>query len=233
VVILYGTGEGVPKSPVSDGAIDPSPAPVPAANITATVGGMPATVLYAGGSPGLVAGLLQVNLAIPSGLMSCSASGVPVVLSSGSQTSQTTVTIPVKKSASCPADLSFQSATINGQASVKGLGTYSATVSIKSNGDGTYTVNTLALLPTLGYTLIFPSATISGNTVTATQFLAAGSSIGFQTPTAASFSLTIMPETPLGGTTFVMATGVISGTSSAGSVTANFTTTGMYDGFIQ
>jgi outer membrane protein assembly factor BamB len=37
----------------------------PLANVTITIGGQPANVLYAGGSPGLVEGFLQINVRIP------------------------------------------------------------------------------------------------------------------------------------------------------------------------
>ena len=232
-ILVFGTGEGVDQTTVLDGSLVPSSLTKPKATITATVGGMPATVAYAGGSPGLIAGLLQINITIPSGVVNCSSVGAPLVVTAGSQSSQLTIVVAMKKAASCPADLSFKSATINGNYTVTGLGTYTGTVSINSNGDGTYTAQTLAVLPTLGFKLIFPSATISGNVVSANTVLKAGTDVGGQTPTSASFMLTISPESPLGGVTFVTATGTTMGTSAAGSVTAKFSTTGQYDGFIQ
>ena len=41
---------------------------MPVNSVTATVGGMNAVVSYAGGAPGFVAGVMQVNLQIPAGL---------------------------------------------------------------------------------------------------------------------------------------------------------------------
>ena len=67
VIMVYGTGFGALNPPLSDGqaATDAVPTLLP---VTATVGGVPANVLYAGAAPGLVAGLVQINLQIPAGL---------------------------------------------------------------------------------------------------------------------------------------------------------------------
>jgi uncharacterized protein (TIGR03437 family) len=67
VVVLYATGEGVTSPPGIDGTTVGSRLTQPLANVTATIGGQPADVLYAGGSPGLIEGLLQINLRIPAG----------------------------------------------------------------------------------------------------------------------------------------------------------------------
>ena len=64
------------------------------AQVTATVAGQPAQVLYAGSAPTEIEGFLQVNIQVPS-----SAAGmgsVPVVLNIGAQTSQQTVTVAVQ-----------------------------------------------------------------------------------------------------------------------------------------
>lgn len=64
---LYVTGEGQTSSAGRDGILAPvtSPAPKPLLPITVKIGGLPANVLYAGGAPGLIAGLMQVVLQIP------------------------------------------------------------------------------------------------------------------------------------------------------------------------
>ena len=46
------------------------PYPSPGADVAVTIGGHPARVTYAGGAPGLVSGVLQVNAVIPAGLPS-------------------------------------------------------------------------------------------------------------------------------------------------------------------
>ena len=58
VVALYGTG----GSTVTSDALPRLVLPV-----TATVGGLPATVYYAGVAPGLVQGAMQINVQIPNG----------------------------------------------------------------------------------------------------------------------------------------------------------------------
>jgi len=93
-VILYATGEGQTTPTGVDGKLAPSaqPFPMPIQTVTATVGGLPAVVSYAGAAPGFVAGVMQVNLQIPVGVTSGSAR---VQLASGNQLSQV-VTIAVQ-----------------------------------------------------------------------------------------------------------------------------------------
>ena len=94
VVVLYATGGGQTSPVVADGSVvsaDQLPRPVLA--VTAQIGGQPATVQYAGGAPGMAAGVLQINVQIPAGV--AAGSSVPVTLSIGGQSSQTGVTIAV------------------------------------------------------------------------------------------------------------------------------------------
>jgi uncharacterized protein (TIGR03437 family) len=49
--------------------------------VKVTIGGIPASVQYAGGAPGQVAGLIQVNVQIPNGVQP--GGYVPVVLQVG------------------------------------------------------------------------------------------------------------------------------------------------------
>lgn len=69
-ILLYATGEGQTIPAGVDGKPGPTtaPFPMPINTVTATVGGKPAVVSYAGGAPGFVAGVMQVNLQIPAGL---------------------------------------------------------------------------------------------------------------------------------------------------------------------
>jgi uncharacterized protein (TIGR03437 family) len=67
-VILYATGEGQTTPGGVDGQLAPVPAPIPTHTVAATVNGIPANVTYAGGAPGIVAGVMQVNLQIPTGV---------------------------------------------------------------------------------------------------------------------------------------------------------------------
>jgi uncharacterized protein (TIGR03437 family) len=93
-VTLWATGAGQLMPPGIDGAVvsaDNPPRPVLA--VTAQIGGQAATVLYAGGAPGIVAGVIQVNLQVPRGIASGAA--VPLVLRVGSGTSQIGLTLAV------------------------------------------------------------------------------------------------------------------------------------------
>jgi len=94
--LLFGTGEGATNPACSDGAITSlvGPFPVPVATVTVEVGGKPATVVYAGGAPGLVRGLIQVNFTLAADTPVGPA--IPVVMKIGTRTSQTGVTMAVK-----------------------------------------------------------------------------------------------------------------------------------------
>jgi uncharacterized protein (TIGR03437 family) len=94
IVLIYATGEGQTNPAGVDGKPDNVPAPTPVAQpVTAIIGGLDAPVLYAGGVPGLIAGVLQVNLQIPSGVAAGNA--IPVVLTIGGKATQANVTLAV------------------------------------------------------------------------------------------------------------------------------------------
>lgn len=97
VVQIFATGEGQTVPPGVDGAIANEPLaqiPVPAAKLSLTIGGMPATLSYAGTLPGGVAGALQINAMVPANAPTGSA--VPIVLTVGNNSSPTTLTMAVK-----------------------------------------------------------------------------------------------------------------------------------------
>ena len=54
---------------------------MPVQTVNVTIGGLPAVVNYAGAAPTLVAGLMQINVQIPSGF--AAASAIPVVVQVG------------------------------------------------------------------------------------------------------------------------------------------------------
>ncbi|MDE3197233.1 MAG: IPT/TIG domain-containing protein [Acidobacteriota bacterium] len=81
-ITLYCTGEGQTSPGGVDGQLaNSAPYPAPIQYVTATMNGVPATVTYAGAAPTLVAGVMQVNLQIPTGLPTSSA--IPVVIDVG------------------------------------------------------------------------------------------------------------------------------------------------------
>jgi uncharacterized protein (TIGR03437 family) len=67
-ISLWVTGEGQTSPAGVDGKVGGSTPPHPVQPWSATVNGIPALVQYAGGAPGLVAGLMQLNVQIPSGV---------------------------------------------------------------------------------------------------------------------------------------------------------------------
>ena len=67
IVILYGTGFGLLDPQLADGKIADRAA-VTRLGVTASIGGISAEVTYAGAAPGLIAGVVQVNLRVPDGV---------------------------------------------------------------------------------------------------------------------------------------------------------------------
>lgn len=93
VIQVFATGEGVTKPPSFTGSITGSQLRQPVLPVTATIGGVPADVVFAGSAPQSVAGLLQVNLRVPDGVGSGPA---PVVITIGNQPSQSGVTVALQ-----------------------------------------------------------------------------------------------------------------------------------------
>ena len=91
-VYLYATGLGQTNPGGQDGVPTGSTLPLPLQTVTATVGGIPATVQFAGGAKGLVAGVMQINVQVPAGL---TAGAAEVIFSQGGVSSPSGVTIAV------------------------------------------------------------------------------------------------------------------------------------------
>ncbi len=90
IVMLYGTGFG----PLNPPAIDGQPATGKAQTampVRASVGGIAADVLYAGAAPGLIAGVVQINVRIPGNLAPNPAAAV--IVTAGSVTAPAGVTV--------------------------------------------------------------------------------------------------------------------------------------------
>ena len=82
-ISLYATGEGQTTPAGVDGKLASGISlPQPNLNVSATVGGLAAPVQYAGAAPGEVAGVMQVNVQIPTGVLP--GGYVPVILQVGS-----------------------------------------------------------------------------------------------------------------------------------------------------
>jgi uncharacterized protein (TIGR03437 family) len=65
IVTLYATGAGVMQPAIPDGQIVTSTESKPVLPVSVRIGAAPAEVLYAGPAPGMVAGILQINVRVP------------------------------------------------------------------------------------------------------------------------------------------------------------------------
>jgi len=94
VMTLFATGAGQTDPTGVDGQVAAGTLPKPLLPISVWIGGMNASVLYAGAAPGGVAGLLQVNCIVP--LTAPTGLTVPIVLVVGTASSQAGVTIAIR-----------------------------------------------------------------------------------------------------------------------------------------
>ncbi len=93
IVVLFATGEGQTSPGGVDGKIATEVFPKPVLPVTVTIGGVDAEVAYYGAAPFQVAGVMQLNVKVPTSVTS---GDVPVVLKVGTKTSQAQSTIRVK-----------------------------------------------------------------------------------------------------------------------------------------
>jgi uncharacterized protein (TIGR03437 family) len=99
-IAVYGTGGGLTNPGGIDGTLNSGITLMPLNNwipgssvVTATIGGKPATVDFAGAAPTLITGVWQINVVVPTGL----ASGPqPLVFTIDGQQTQSNVTIAVQ-----------------------------------------------------------------------------------------------------------------------------------------
>jgi uncharacterized protein (TIGR03437 family) len=92
IVQVFGTGEGITQPPGITGSVTDG-LRVAVGKVSATVGGLPAEVVFAGAAPQAIAGLFQVNIRIPP---NATTGDVPIAITVGEAKSQTGVTIAVK-----------------------------------------------------------------------------------------------------------------------------------------
>ena len=94
IVSLWGTGEGITDPPGVDGRLATTVLPAPLAAVTVQIGGIAATVSYAGAAPGLMPGVFQINAQVPENV--APGNNVPVAVKIGSATIQSGVTMAVQ-----------------------------------------------------------------------------------------------------------------------------------------
>jgi len=95
IIVLYGTGEGQTNPAGVTGRIALSVYPKPIQPVKVSIGGVDATagILYVGAAPDLVAGVFQLNVTVPTNVP---AGAVPVVVTVGSASSQSGLTVSLK-----------------------------------------------------------------------------------------------------------------------------------------
>jgi uncharacterized protein (TIGR03437 family) len=99
IVQVFLTGEGATDPAGVTGAITaatlppPQVTPAPLLPIGVTINGQPALYVYAGEAPGLVAGMMQLNVQIPANAPS---GDLPILVSVGGNWSQQGVTVSVQ-----------------------------------------------------------------------------------------------------------------------------------------
>jgi uncharacterized protein (TIGR03437 family) len=93
IVTVWATGAGQLSPPGIDGSVVSADSlPLPLLRVTAQVGGQPAPVQYAGGAPGMVEGVLQINVQIPDNVRS----SATLMVQLGDRQSQTGLTVSVQ-----------------------------------------------------------------------------------------------------------------------------------------
>jgi len=92
IVTVYVTGAGQTNPAGQDGKPAAVPLPIPLLPVSVAIGGKNAFINYDGASPGAVAGVMQINATVPSGLPAGNAS---LIVQVGSAASQGGVTIAV------------------------------------------------------------------------------------------------------------------------------------------
>lgn len=94
VVSLFATGAGLTNPASVDGLLTAAPYPLPVLPVSVTIDGLPAEVVYAGAAPGLISGVMQINVLVPP-----EAQQVPydqIVVTVGDYASPSAVTVAVQ-----------------------------------------------------------------------------------------------------------------------------------------
>ncbi len=65
VVVFYASGFGETKPLSDDGLVNSAPLPVPTATVMANVANTPVQPQFVGAAPGQIAGIVQVNIQLP------------------------------------------------------------------------------------------------------------------------------------------------------------------------
>jgi uncharacterized protein (TIGR03437 family) len=94
LMTFYATGAGVTSPPPSDGAIATGASSTNFPGVAFLLGDVAAEILYAGAAPGLITGILQINVRLPDNVPV--GKNVPVTLRIGSYSSPVGTTVSIK-----------------------------------------------------------------------------------------------------------------------------------------
>jgi uncharacterized protein (TIGR03437 family) len=94
VVVIYATGGGLTTPNSVDGLVTAAPYPTPMLPVSVTIDGLPAQVIYAGAAPGLISGVMQINVVVPADAYP--ATYDQVIVTVGDYVSPTAVTLTVQ-----------------------------------------------------------------------------------------------------------------------------------------
>ena len=94
VIVFYATGEGQTDPAGMDGQLTGEAAPKPLLPISVRIGGEQAEVLYAGGAPGFVSGLMELHVRVPE--TAATGDALPLELIVGRASSQPSLGVSVR-----------------------------------------------------------------------------------------------------------------------------------------
>jgi len=94
IIQIFATGEGATDPAGIDGKLASVPLPAPVNAVSVNIGGVDAPVVYSGGAPGLVAGLIQINVRVPQNTPVGAA--VPIMVRVGKIDSPAGITVAVQ-----------------------------------------------------------------------------------------------------------------------------------------
>ena len=95
VIVLYASGEGETNPPGEDGRVNRGAnLPKPVQPVGVRIGGREAQLLFAGAAPGILSGVMQVNVRVPDDTPV--GSDVPITLIVGDRRSRDSVTVAIK-----------------------------------------------------------------------------------------------------------------------------------------
>jgi uncharacterized protein (TIGR03437 family) len=150
VVVLYATGEGLTEPHIGDGVLAQPPLPTPVQPVRVSIGGVESQIQYKGAAPVQVAGLMQVNVALPQGVPG--GPKVPILLEVANIPSQTGVTLAIVPPLGDPTLTMVPGIPFSGQPLAIQLGISAAqpvptTVTLTSSNSAVATVPPSAVIP--------------------------------------------------------------------------------------